>query len=228
MILPNLQAFCFTTFYRDNCIVRCACLQIPQLEIVSIFITGQLPHSELSATNEAVAALMDGRRRVGNVQAGLCSFKNREQDGQSPVAVNWNISGQPGQCTPTEELQAVQPLPSQFQHIELHVMYSELFPEASALAEAIGATTKQLRLVLHMYSACFNQGNLTTVSGWLELLDALPHVETVQVTFEQCYTEPFRHGCFPVFREPWMLARFKPAVEQVMSSAIGACEQKGR
>jgi hypothetical protein len=116
---------------------------------------------------------------------------------------------------------AVQPLLRQFQYVELHVIDSELNPGVATLAEALGATTTQLRLVFHMFGPACKSGSLSTVSGWLELLDALPHVGSLQITFEH-------RGCFPVFREPWKTAWFKPAVEQVVSSAIGACEQRGR
>jgi hypothetical protein len=78
----------------------------------------------------------------------------------------------------------VQPLLSQLPFIELAIKHPELSPLA-AVAESLGPTTTKLRLKLCMLENSL--GNLSTVAGWLELLDALPRVKTVQITFYSEY-----------------------------------------
>jgi hypothetical protein len=104
------------------------------------------------------------------------------------VLLLWQSLGLPELCN--HEHLAVQPLLSQFQYIELHVIDSELNPGVATLAEALGATTTQLRLVFHMFDPACKSGSLSTVSGWLELLDALPHVGSMQITLSSVTWSP--------------------------------------
>jgi hypothetical protein len=111
--------------------------------------------------------------------------------------------------------------------IELSIANSELGPAASAaLAGALGVATTKLYLEFQVYQLWSNSlGNLSTVSGWLELLDALPHVKTLQITFREVnHDGPV---CFPVNLKGWM-RQHRTLVELVVASAINACEQKGR
>jgi hypothetical protein len=66
-------------------------------------------------------------------------------------------------------------------------------------------------------------------NDWLELLDALPGVGTVQITFRpRKGYHAYLQGAFPVYRVDGMYSSLEPAVERVMDCAISACEQKGR
>jgi hypothetical protein len=172
---------------------------------------------QLSASKGAAAALMHGRRLAG-VEPGLRSCRQRGEDGEPPVYLDWLNKFQ------TQALEAVQPLLSQLPFIELRIDDSELSP-LPAIEEALGATTTRLRLKFHVYDHPHTPGNLSTVAAWLQLLDALPRVRTVQITF---WHVQFVHSLFPVCQREWMRSWFIPAVEGVLSSAISACEQKYR
>jgi hypothetical protein len=165
---------------------------------------------------------MEGRR-LANVQAGLRSFKDRGQDGESPVTLDWHSHPPELQI---QALQAVQPLLRHLPFIELHVKDSQFSPGAAALAEALGATTNKLRLVLQMNDPTPTPGTLTSASGWLELLDALPHVKALQIMFTHLGING--QGGFPVYREGDMMSKFKLAVEELVTSAASACEHRGR
>jgi hypothetical protein len=125
-------------------------------------------------------------------------------------------------------LQAFQPLLSQLPFIELGVNLCQIGPVA-AVADTLGATTTKLRLRF-MISDPNRGGNMTTPTGWLELLDALPLVSTVQVTFENNSVGSAGRvqTHFPLYREGLVLSEVRPAVERVLTSAISGCEKKGR
>jgi hypothetical protein len=122
----------------------------------------------------------------------------------------------------------MQPLLSQLPFVEVVVSNSEL-NNLKAVAGSLAATTTKLRLKLCMFKEpahSFSLRHLRTAAGWLELLDALPRVKTVQITLSN--NDDPRQGAFPVYREDGMCTSLEPAVERVMDCAISACEQKGR
>jgi hypothetical protein len=122
----------------------------------------------------------------------------------------------------------MQPLLSQLPFMELVVSPSVWTP-VGKVAGLLGATTTKLRLRFLMYRRDDGAGTLGTVGAWLKLLDALPRVRTVQLTFQHSSSfKACRPGFFPVYREAGIATYLEPAVEQVVTSAINACEQKGR
>jgi hypothetical protein len=87
----------------------------------------------------------------------------------------------------------------------------------------LAATTTKLSLTVVVDELARKPGILAI---WLELLDALPHVETLQIAFQ--VMEPYGRDLYPVYSEGGMPARFRPVAEQIMTSFTRACEQKGR
>jgi hypothetical protein len=153
---------------------------------------------------------------------GWGSNQGHFQIGELPVYVELVLL--PLEVT-TQILNAIAPLMSQLPFLEVQIANSELGLTAT-LAGALGPATTKLYLEFQVYRRCSNSlGNLSTVSGWLALLGALPHVETVQITFRRIdHDGPV---FFPVNLKGWM-RNHRTLVEQVMTSAISACEQKGR
>jgi hypothetical protein len=82
----------------------------------------------------------------------------------------------------TKQLDVYKPTLHWLPFLELHVNKSDLTP-VSALAEALGGTTRKLRVksIFETPRSGLSPGNMSTVAGWLELLGALPHVGTLQV-----------------------------------------------
>jgi hypothetical protein len=207
-----------------------ACLQIPRLEVACVHThdgSKQFIDAQLSASKGAAAALMHGRRLAG-VDSGLCGVFQQDGEWPWPVYLGGMLLPWPEQRA--QAFEAVQPLLSQLPFIQLIVGYSELNPLAvvAMAGGSLGATATKLRLVFLSDHYSYRPGNLVTVAGWLELLDALPRVKTVQITFWHDYTR--LEGVFPVLRAAGnsMAAWFMSAVDPVMTPAISACEQKGR
>jgi hypothetical protein len=185
--------------------------------------------SRLLASKGAATALMHGRR-VAGVESGLSSYRSKGQGGVSPAVLQcWSWHHKPSESQLDSISKAYQPLLSQLPFIELSLRGQ---PELSmtALAECLGATTTKLRLGFLVGDHNYRPGSLSTVAGWLELLDALPRGRTVQLTFDNPGWG-LSSNCtarFPVYREDCVRGRLQAEMEGVVTSAIRACEQKGR
>jgi hypothetical protein len=195
-------------------------MQVPRLEVGYVSThdmcaEGMILHAQLSASKDAAAALMHGRRLASN-ESQLGGYSRDQESGESPVCLRY---------LHIWAMEAVQPLLSQLPFIEL-VAES---PETSTFL-ALGATTTKLRLVFLMDDGSYGPGRLRTLSGWVELLDAMPRVRTVQMTFDDGTVDCSgkEQTRFPVYRKGSSLCGFEPGVEAVLTSAIKACEQKDR